>query len=194
MNKTLAIFTISFCFFVSPAFGGSYDIDPSHTYVGFSVKHMVISNVKGNFTDFSGSFEFDEKAKTVKSAKAEIKTASINTNHEKRDAHLRSPDFFSAEKFPKMKFVLKEGKTSGNELALTGDLTIRGTTKTVTLEGEFLGAVKDPWGHQRAGFTLETKINRSDFGLTWNKILETGGLVVGEKVKIILEVEGVLKK
>jgi len=192
MKKILSILIFSLS--VSPVFAATYDIDPVHTYVGFSVKHMVISHVKGNFTDFSGRFDFEPKTIRVKSVRVVIRTKSIDTNHEKRDKDLRSPDFLDVEKYPEMTFILKKSEASGNSLTLTGDLTIRGVTKTVVLKGEYHGSVKDPWGNRRVAFSLGTAIDRFDFGLKWNKLLETGGLVVGRKVKIGLEVEAILRK
>ncbi|MBI5178571.1 MAG: polyisoprenoid-binding protein [Nitrospinae bacterium] len=195
MKKAIFIsFALALAVFFQPVFAAQYAVDKAHSNVGFSVKHMVISNVKGNFGDFAGTFSFDEKSKALTAANAVIKVASVNTNEPKRDDHLRSPDFFDAQKFPEMSFVMKKAAATGDKLRVTGDLTIRGVTKEVTLEGEFLGAVKDPWGNQRAGFTASGTINRNDFGVSFNKVLETGGLVVGNEVKLSLEIEGVQQK
>jgi polyisoprenoid-binding protein YceI len=151
--------------------------------------------VKGNFGDFSGTFAFDEKSGTITDAKAAIKAASINTGVEDRDKHLRSPEFLDVEKYPEITFAIKSvKKLAGSGLRATGDITIHGVTKPIELEGEFLGTVKDPWGNNRAGFTATGKLNRGDFGLKWNKVLESGGLVVGEEVKISLEFEGIMQK
>ncbi|MBF0273602.1 MAG: polyisoprenoid-binding protein [Nitrospinae bacterium] len=194
MKKIISLTAAALLLYVLPTFAGTYEVDKGHSRVGFSIKHMVITNVVGNFTDFSGTFEFDETAQTLKSIDAKIKSASINTDIEKRDNHLRSPDFFDVEKFPDIVFTMKSSKGSGEDITVTGDLTIHGVTKSVTLKGEFGGTVKDPWGKTRAGFSASGAINRSDFGLTWNKALETGGLVVGDKVKLVLEIEGILTK
>lgn len=173
---------------------GDYDVDPSHSQVGFAVKHLVISNVKGTFQKLSGKFTFDETKKVFTSGEAIIDAKSIFTNEAKRDEHLRSPDFLDADKNPEIKFVLKSGKVTGNSVQVAGDLTIRGVTKPVTLSGQFLGAAKDPWGNQRVGFTATGKIKRADFGLTWNKAMESGGVVVGDEVTLTIELEAIKKK
>ena len=195
MNKKLLLSAALFMFLVRPASAAEYKIDKDHTSIGFSVKHMVISNVKGHFTDFSGGFSFDDKTKTFSGASLAIKAASINTNVTDRDRHLRSADFLDAEKFPEITFTLKKSKAlGGNDLRVTGDLAIHGVTKEIVLEGEYLGSAKDPKGNQRAGFTATGKINRGDFGLKWNQLLEAGGVVVGEEVKLLIEAEGILDK
>lgn len=176
--------------FAGSLLAGNYNVDASHSNVGFKVKHMMISNVTGKFDKFSGNFEYDEKTRTLKSLRGEVETASINTENEKRDAHLRSDDFFAADKHPKMIFFVT--KVDGDEL--TGKLTIRGVTKDVKFELETSGVITDPWGNTRTGLTLEAKINRFDYGLKWNKALEAGGLIVDDKVKIIVELEGILTK
>jgi len=179
---------------VPTAFSATYQIDPSHTQVHFTVPHLMVFKVRGNFNDFAGTVEVDGAEKTLSAASAVIQTASIDTRNQKRDDHLRSADFFEAEKYPEISFVSKNVTGSGSDITVTGDLTIKGVTKEVTLSGGFLGAATDPWGNQRAGFEATGKINRGDFGLTWNKALETGGVVVGDEVEIGLEVEAVLKK
>lgn len=171
-----------------------YEVDKAHTHIGFSIKHMLISNVKGKFTDFSGLVEVD-KDDNIKNVTFEIETASIDTDHKKRDKHLRSPDFLDVKKFPKLTFQYKETKIrKGNHFIVIGDLTLHGVTKEVELELELLGKVKDPWGNYQAGVTGTTEIDRTDFGIVWNKLLERGGFIVGNKVKISLELEGILKK
>ncbi|MCW9026408.1 MAG: YceI family protein, partial [Thiovulaceae bacterium] len=171
-------------------FAGNYNVDASHSSVGFKVKHMMISNVKGKFDKFSGSFVFDEKTKTLKSLQGEVEATSINTENAKRDNHLRSEDFFDVTNYPKL--TLKITDVNGD--SATGKLTIRGVTKVVKFELETSGVIKDPWGNTRTGLTLETKVNRQDYGLKWNDVLETGGLIVGDKVKISVELEGILTK
>ncbi len=167
-----------------------YEIDNAHTKILFKVKHLGISTVTGQFKDFSGFFDVDPDNLSTLKASATIDTASIDTENSDRDNHLRSPDFFDAAKHPEIKFVsTKAKKLSGGELELHGDLTIRGVTKSVVLKGEFGGAI-NAMGKPRAAFTASGKINRKDFGLTWNRALDTGGLVVGEEVTIVLEVEG----
>ncbi len=195
MRKACAILAAFLLYGVGSAGAATYVLDKSHCNIGFSVKHLVISNVKGKFDDFEGSFDFDDAKKSLASAQAVIKTASINTSDLKRDNHLRSPEFFDAEKFPEVAFTLKNSHSLGNgKMQVSGDLTIHGVTKPVILEGEFLGTANDPWGNKRAGFTAEGEIVRADYGMNWNKLLDNGGVVVGEKVKLQLEIEGVLKK
>lgn len=195
MKKVLALLTVFIIGGAGRAAAATYVLDKAHCNIGFSVKHMVISNVKGKFDDFEGTFDFDEAKKSVNSAQAAIKTASINTGDQKRDDHLRSPEFFDAEKFPEITFTLKNSRSlGGGKMRVTGDLTIHGVTKAVTLTGEFLGTANDPWGNKRAGFTAEGEVVRADYGMVWNKLLDGGGLVVGDKVKLQLELEGILKK
>ena len=168
-----------------------YVLDDSHTNVGFSVKHLMITNVKGEFKTYEADIDFDAKTKTFNKFSASIDTASIDTGIEKRDTHLKSDDFFLSEKFPKMTFVMKSYKADGDEGKMVGELTIRGITKPVTLDVEDIGTVKDFKNENRVGFTLKGKINRMDYDLKWNKALEFGGVAVGEDVKIIVDVEAV---
>ena len=177
------------------ASAATYKIDSDHTTVGFKIKHLAISTVTGKFTDFSGTFDFDPKNIAASKATAEVKIPSINTEVKKRDDHLKGPDFFDAAKYPDISFKTnKVESVQGTTFKASGDLTIHGVTKPVTLDVEFGGEAKDPWGNERAAFTASTKIKRSDFGLTWNKTLETGGLLVGDDVTISLEVEGIKQK
>lgn len=178
-----------------PAVAAEYDIDPAHSSIEFQVKHLAISRTKGTFGEFSGTFAFEAGKPATWSCEATIKAASVDTGNEDRDNHLRSPDFFNVEEFPVLTFKSTGVEFDGDsEGTLRGELTIHGVTRVVELELEILGTASDPWGNDRAGFSAETKINRKDYGLTWNKALETGGLVVGEDVKIVLEVEGIKKK
>ena len=168
-----------------------YTIDPAHTQITFKVKHLGITNVSGSFGIFSGNFEFDPKAFEKGTASATIDVSSINTGVEQRDNHLRSADFFDVEKHPKMTFKsTKIQGIEGSSFELVGDLTIRGVTKPVTLEVDFDGTATDPFGNEKAAFTASTTINRKDFGMTWNKALEAGGLLVSDEVRILLEVQG----
>ncbi|MBD3798590.1 MAG: polyisoprenoid-binding protein [Sulfuricurvum sp.] len=162
-----------------------YKVDVSHSTVGFKVKHMMISTVTGKFGNFSGSYELDKGV--FKSLKGEIKATSIDTGIAKRDDHLRAPDFFDVAKYSDITFVM----TSASKDKMTGNLTIRGITKKVTLDIDMGGTVEDPWGNQRSGFVLTGQINRKDFGLNWNKAIEAGGVVVGDEVKLIVEIEGI---
>jgi polyisoprenoid-binding protein YceI len=190
MKKALLALASASLFAVS-AQAADYKIDPSHSEVGFKVRHLAISNVSGAFSSFTGTFSYDPKNVKAASAVAEITVKSINTNDTKRDDHLRAPDFFETERFPTMKFVSKSAESTGeNTFKVNGDLTIKGVTKPVVLDVTYEGAAKDPWGKEKAGFTATTKIDRKEFGLTWSKVLETGGLVVGDDVTITLQVEG----
>ena len=168
-----------------------YDIDPAHSSAHFSVRHMMISNVKGEFTKVSGTVTYDPDNPGASKVEATIDVASLHTRDEQRDGHLKSADFFDAAKFPEIKFVSKSIERDGNhEYLVKGDMTIHGVTKEVVLHVEGPTAeVKDPWGNIKAGAAATAKIHRKDFGLTWNATLETGGLLVVEDVSINLEVE-----
>ena len=169
-----------------------YKIDPSHSSVGFKVKHLAISSVPGAFGEFKGNFSFDPANIAASKAEAEIVATSISTRDAKRDDHLRGSEFLAAQKFPSISFKSsKVEKVSDTEFKAHGDLTIHGVTRPVVLNVSYGGAAKDPWGNERAAFVATTKINRKDFGLTWSKAIETGALLVGEDVDITLEVEGV---
>lgn len=173
------------------AFASTWNIDPDHSNVGFKVRHLMVSNVKGSFEKHSGVVDINDKDVTKSTVTVTIETASINTNVQKRDDHLRSADFFDVAKFPTMTFVSKKvAKDGKDKLKVTGNLTLHGITKEVVLNVEDLSKEsKDPWGAIRRGATANTKINRKDFGLVWNKALETGGVAVGEEVTITLEIE-----
>jgi polyisoprenoid-binding protein YceI len=166
-------------------------IDPAHSAAEFKVKHMMISNVKGKFTGLSGYLTLDSADVTNSKVEATIPLATVSTGDAQRDGHLKSPDFFDAEKYAEMGFVsTKVEKTGDGELAVTGNLTLHGVTKPVTFAVEGPSApAKDPWGNTRVGLSAIAKINRKDFGLTWNSVLETGGVMVGEDVSISLDVE-----
>ncbi len=169
----------------------AYDIDPAHPSAEFSVKHLGISNVKGHFNDIKGTVDYDEKNPANSKVSVEIATASIDTGVGKRDDHLKSPDFFDAAKNPTLTFKSTSVKPlAGGALDVTGDLTMHGVTKPVTLHVEGITPEqKTPWGNMSRGATATATINRKDWGLTWNKALEAGGVVVGEDVKLSLEVE-----
>lgn len=169
----------------------TWNIDPEHSNVGFKVKHLMVSNVKGDFEKFSGVVELNGKDVTRSKVDVTIDTNSINTNVQKRDEHLRSGDFLDVVKYPTMTFVSKKVVKAGKgALRVTGDLTIHGITKEVVLSvAPISGESKDPWGNIRRGTSAGTKINRKDFGLTWNKALETGGVLVGDEITISLEIE-----
>jgi len=170
----------------------TWNIDTSHSAVGFSVRHLMISKVRGQFGSWTGTIHLDDADLSRSSVEVEIDVASVDTKEAKRDAHLRSADFFDAESHPKMTFRSTKVVTEGDKVrALIGDLTIRGTTHEVTLEVDDLGRTKDPWGGERTAFEAKTRINRRDYGLTWNVALETGGIMVGDKVEIAIELEAV---
>ena len=165
--------------------------DAAHSTIGFSVKHLLISTVKGQFNDYSVSVLSDKPDFSDAKVTVKIKAQTINTDNKQRDEHLRSADFFEADKFPEIIFVSKKiEKTGKSTFKITGDFTMKGVTKTVTLNGEIGGILaKDPWGHTKAGLTLSGEINRFDYGLNWNKAIEAGGLVVSENVKLNIELE-----
>lgn len=194
MINKLVFITAALLFSATFASAAVYKVDPVHSQVQFTVDHLVFFKVSGTFDDYQAELEADSAGKTLKSASATIKVASINTREQKRDDHLRSADFFDAANHPELSFVSKKIEGSGNDITVHGDLTIRGTTKEVALKGSFRGENTDPWGNVRAGFAASTVINRHDFGLNWNKALETGGFVVGDDVTINLEIEAVKVK
>jgi polyisoprenoid-binding protein YceI len=169
----------------------TWNIDPVHSVAEFKVKHMMISNVKGQFTGVKGTLSLDGADLLNSKVEATIDAASINTRDPQRDAHLKSADFFDVEAFPTLSFTSRHvAQTRGGELAVDGDLTIHGITRKVTFEVEGpTPPAKDPWGNTRIGLSATTKINRRDFGLTWNATLETGGILVGDEVTITLDVQ-----
>lgn len=175
-----------------PAQAATWQVDPVHSAVYFKVSHLVISKVKGQFGEFSGTIDFDGKNFKDASVEFTVQSASIDTDNEKRDEHLKSADFFAVDSFPTFTFVSKSvTEPNDGKFTLTGDLTLRGVTKEVTFDCEFNGTVQDPWGNTRAGFSAETTINRQDFGVDWSQTLDAGGLVVGDEVEIMLEIESV---
>lgn len=168
----------------------TYEIDPTHSSVHFSVRHMMVSNVRGEFTKVSGTIKFDPENPANSSVDATIDAASINTRDAQRDTHLKSADFLDVEKFPTLTFHSKKIAPQSGGGKVTGDLTIHGVTREITLDVEGLTPeVKDPWGKQRMGASATTKISRKDFGLIWNAALESGGVMVGDEVKITIDVE-----
>ena len=186
------VFTVIAAFLITTASvtSATWEIDKAHSSVGFSVRHLVISDVKGTFGDYSGTIEFDTGKLEGGSVEFTVQVASIDTDEAKRDEHLRSADFFDVENFPVMTFKSKKvHDISGENFKLTGDLTIRGITKEVTFDGTFRGVVADPWGNTKAGFAVTTKINRQDFDVKWNKTLDAGGVVVGDEVTINIELQ-----
>ena len=197
MNQFIAaLSTIIALTLPAVAFASTWTIDPDHSNVGFRVRHLMISNVRGSFDKHSGTVVIDDKDITKSKVEVTIDTGSINTNVTRRDEHLRSADFFDVAKFPTMTFVSRKVAKAGQDrLKVTGDLTLHGVTKEVVLDVEGPSKEsKDPWGNFRRGATATTKINRKDFGLIWNKALETGGVAVGEEIAITLEIEMIKAK
>lgn len=175
---------------VATATGTTWAIDATHASVEFAIKHLMISTVRGRFSDVAGTVQLDEDDLANSAVDVTINVASIDTRQKDRDAHLRSADFFDVERFPVITFKSTRASRDGDgELRVDGDLSIRGVTKPVTLRVTEEGRGRDPWGGERAGFSATTKINRRDFGLTWNQVLETGGIAVGEEVKISIDLE-----
>jgi polyisoprenoid-binding protein YceI len=171
--------------------GSSWKIDPAHSHVEFAVRHLMISSVKGAFDDVQGTVWVDESDPKTVLVDVIIQVASIDTRQEQRDAHLRSADFFDAARFPTITFRSRmvEGDPNDSEFRLVGDLTIRDITREVVLDVSSEGRLTDPWGAERAGFSAQGKIDRTDFGLTWNQALEAGGVLVSNEVKISIELE-----
>jgi polyisoprenoid-binding protein YceI len=171
----------------------TWDIDVSHSAIHFFVRHMVISKVHGRFAKWAGAIQLDESDLTRSTVDVTIDAASIDTQVADRDAHLKSPDFLDVANHPQLTFKSKRIAKAGEGYRVTGDLTLHGVTREVTLDADFAGTGKDPWGNQRAGFSAKTSLDRREFGLVWNAALETGGLLVGEKVEISIELEAVKK-
>jgi polyisoprenoid-binding protein YceI len=170
-----------------------WDIDVGHSAIHFWVRHMIISKVHGRFARWSGAIRLDEQDLTRSSVDVRIDTASIDTQVADRDAHLKSADFLDVAKYPEMTFRSKRIEKAGDGYRVVGELSLHGVVREVTLEAEFAGVGKDPWGNQRAGFSAKASLDRRDYGLTWNAALETGGVLVGEKVEIAIELEAVKK-
>jgi polyisoprenoid-binding protein YceI len=170
-----------------------WEIDVGHSAIHFWVRHMVISKVHGRFARWSGSIDLDEQDLTRSKVDVRIDASSIDTQVADRDAHLRSPDFLDVERYPELTFRSKRIERSGDGYRVVGDLSLHGVVREVTLEAEFAGTGKDPWGNERAGFSARGALDRKQFGLSWNAALETGGVLVGEKVEISIELEAVKK-
>ena len=181
---------LAFLFLSSTLFASMFDIDPVHSKVSFKVKHLMITNVYGTFSKYDATIDYDEKTKKLKTLMAKVDVNSINTENVKRDKHLRSADFFDASKFPNITY--KISKIVGDEAH--GEITIHGITKKVVFDFENSGMIKDPWGNTRVGLEITGSISRKAFGLKWNNLLETGGAIVADKIKLSIELEGVLAK
>jgi polyisoprenoid-binding protein YceI len=173
------------------ALTGTYDIDPTHSSLEFVVRHALVTKVRGSFAAFSGAITVDGANPAASSAEVTIETASVTTKNADRDAHVKSADFFDVENFPSITFKSTSVTVDGDDVTLVGDLTIRETTKSVTIKAELGGTAVDPWGATRIGFEGSTEVNRSEFGLNWNAALEAGGVLVSEKVKLELDIAAV---
>ncbi|WP_121749350.1 YceI family protein [Streptomyces sp. E2N166] len=171
---------------------GEYAIDPAHTTIGFTARHAMVTNVKGKFLDFSGALHLDGADPTRSTASLDITMDSVDTGSADRDGHLKSSDFFKTDEFPKMTFRSTGAEAlGGDDYRVTGDLTILGTTKPLTIDLEFNGAAKDPFGNERVGFEGKAEIKRSEWGLTWNAALETGGFLVSDKIKLNFDISAI---
>ncbi|MFF3640669.1 YceI family protein [Streptomyces sp. NPDC002564] len=174
------------------ALTGEYTIDPAHTTIGFVARHAMVTNVKGSFLDFSGTLHLDGTDPSASTASLDVKMQSIDTGNADRDGHLKSADFFKTDEFPEMTFrSTKAEALGGDDYRITGDLTILGTTKPLTIDLEFNGAAKDPFGNERVGFEGKSEILRSEWGLTWNAALETGGVLVSDKIKLNFDISAI---
>ena len=194
MNNLFMLFTAALLIQGTPAIADEYQLDPDHSEIGFSIRHLVINSVRGAFREYSGGFAVDAQNKLL-SAQAEIKVASVDTRVAKRDEHLRSLDFFETAKYPAITFrstAIVPGE--GGSYAVTGLLKIKNVEKEVRLTGELSGPIKDPWGMQRMGITLRGTIDRNDFGVSYNATMESGGLLIDKSVAVYLEGEGIRKQ
>lgn len=174
------------------ALTGSYAIDPSHSRIGFTARHAMVTNVKGGFADFDGALHLDGSAPSQSTATIDVTMDSIDTGSADRDGHLKSADFFDTETFPKMSFRSTAVEAlGGDDYRITGDLSILGTTKPLTIDLEFNGAAKDPFGNERVGFEGKAELLRSDWGLSWNAALETGGVLISDKIKLSFDISAI---
>ncbi|MET8829678.1 YceI family protein [Streptomyces sp. NPDC004610] len=174
------------------ALTGEYTLDPAHTTIGFTARHAMVTNVKGKFLDFTGSLHLDGSDPAKSTATIDVKMESVDTGNADRDGHLKSSDFFKIDEFPTMTFRSTAAEALGDEdYRITGDLSVLGVTKPITIDLEFNGAAKDPFGNERVGFEGKTEIKRSEWGLTWNAALETGGFLVSDKIKLIFDISAI---
>ncbi|MFF9866882.1 YceI family protein [Streptomyces sp. NPDC013953] len=194
-NRTSATATATAPAAVDPALAtltGEYAIDPAHSSIGFTARHAMVTNVRGSFADHSGSLTLDGSNPAASAASIDVKIGSIDTGNADRDGHLRSADFFDAEQFPLMTFRSTSAEAlGGSDYRITGDLTIKGVTKPISIDLEFNGSAKDPFGNERVGFEGKAELLRSDWGLTWNAALETGGVLVSDKIKLTFEISAI---
>lgn len=194
LKRIFSFFAVGILLSAAPVWASVYEIDAAHSSVNFKIKHLL-SNTRGSFGDFEGKVEYEPGKPEIWKTEAAIKIASVDTKVTDRDKHLRGPDFFDAEKYPVMTFKsVKVDAVNETSAKLEGILSLHGVEKTVVLDLEILGIMKDPWGNTRAAFTASGKINRKDFGIVYNKVLDNGGLMLGEDVEITIEIEAVEKK
>jgi polyisoprenoid-binding protein YceI len=191
-TKILAAFVLSVSALVRSSAADTYNVDTNHSTIGFSVSHLVINNVHGKFNEFSGSVVVDKNA--ITEAKGTIQAKSIDTGIAKRDAHLRTPDFFDAAKYPTITFASKRAQKQGDETVLIGDFTMRGVTKEIALPVKLSGPITDPWGGTRIGLHAKTKVNRKDYGISYNQSSKTGTMIVGDEIEIEINAEAVKAK
>jgi polyisoprenoid-binding protein YceI len=195
MGKRLIIFLFVILAATFAFSADTYVVDPSHTNVGFSAKHLVITTVSGRFKDFTGTIIYDDKDITKSSVDGTIKSASLDTGNADRDAHLKSADFFDVEKNPEITFKSTKVEKAGDGAKVTGTLTIRGVAKEVTFPATVTGPIKDPWGNTKIGISAgPLTINRQDYGISWSKKMDSGGLVVSDEIKIQIDAEAAAKK
>ncbi|MCS0636633.1 YceI family protein [Streptomyces sp. LP05-1] len=174
------------------ALTGTYTVDPAHSELGFTARHAMVTNVRGSFTDFSGTLRLDGSDPAASSASIDARIASVDTGNADRDTHLRSGDFFDAEQFPEMTFRSTGAEhLGGDDFRLTGDLTLKGVTRPLTIDLAFNGSAKDPFGNERVGFEGRAELLRSEWGLTWNAALETGGMLVSDRIKLTFDISAV---
>jgi len=195
MLRRLMIAGVMLVFVSASASADTYKIDRAHSNVGFAVRHLGLGKVKGEFRDFAGTIDYDPGDISKSKVEATIQVPSIDTRDSSRDIHLKSGDFFAADSFPTMTFKsTKVTEKSKGNLEIVGELTLRGVTKPVTLSAELAGTMDDPWGNKRVSFSAQGKIDRTDYGVKWDKLLDSGGFVVGHDVDIQIEIEAVMKK
>lgn len=195
MRQIVRVLAVAALSAVSAAGADVYEIDPAHSQIGFRVKHLGISNVPGRFRGFSGTVTLDKPESTAAKVEARIDAASVDTGVEKRDEHLRGPEFFDAVRFPAITFAsTRVSKMKGGKFVMEGELTMKGVTRPVKLDVTFGGSLTDPWGKTRGAFTAVTRIDRKDFGVSYNKVLDNGGLMISDKVDITLEIEATKKE
>jgi polyisoprenoid-binding protein YceI len=196
VRPILLVLLVAALAFATPAVraADTFNVDSAHSNIGFSIRHLI-SRVTGRFTDFGGTVDLDTADPTRSSVRFTIKTTSIDTAEPKRDTHLKSPDFFDAARYPEMTFMsTKIAKAGGSTYQVTGRFSLHGVTKEITIPVEVLGTAKDPWGNERAGFSTSFTLDRKDYGIVWNKVLDAGGTFVGDEVSATINIEAIKAK